>query len=129
MPVSCPKCGESFETRSIAGGSELQRCSHCLGLFVAPEVLWQMRQQWMTEAFIDVGHPSLGRHYNPIDDIECPDCHITMSRITDPVQTHICLESCPQCDKLFLDAGEFTDLKFETLTDKVKDLFARQRQD
>tara|TARA_R110002072_G_scaffold27353_2_gene88950 strand:+ start:304 stop:555 length:252 start_codon:yes stop_codon:yes gene_type:complete len=81
----------------------------------------------MTEAFIDVGHPSLGRRYNPIDNIDCPDCHTRMSKVTDPVQTHIRLESCPQCHKLFLDAGEFTDIKFKTLLDKVRDLFAGER--
>jgi Zn-finger nucleic acid-binding protein len=117
-----------LEYRTYSGGVELQRCSDCLGLFVAPGVLLQMRQQWMTEAFIDVGHPSLGRRYNPVDDIQCPECQVGMTRITDPVQTHIWLESCPQCHKVFLDAGEFTDLKFETLLDKLKGLFAGQRE-
>lgn len=127
--MTCPKCGGDFESRTYSGGIEFQRCGNCLGLLVAPQVLLQLRQQWMTEVFIDIGHPSLGRKYNQVGDIRCPDCHVDMTKITDPVQTHIWLESCPQCHKLFLDAGEFTDLKFETLLDKVKDLFARTRED
>ena len=69
----------------------------------------------------------MGREYDKIDDIECPVCHVAMEKITDPVQTHIWMEMCPSCDRVFLDAGEFSDLKYETFMDKVKGMLRRKR--
>ena len=43
-----------------------------------------------------------------------------MDRIEDPVQTHIWMEAWPSCERVFLDAGELTDLKYETFSDKIK---------
>ncbi|MFB3076822.1 MAG: zf-TFIIB domain-containing protein, partial [Lysobacterales bacterium] len=83
--------------------------------------------EWMVEAFLDIGHPKVGREYDKIDDIDCPECKVKMEKIIDPVQTHIWMEACPQCEKIFLDAGEFSDLKYETFMDKIKDLFRGKR--
>jgi len=76
---------------------------------------------------LDIGHPKVGREYDKIDDIDCPDCGVRMDKIVDPVQTHIWMEQCSSCNKIFLDAGEFSDLKYETLMDKVKGLFRGKR--
>ena len=42
-------------------------------------------------------------------------------------QPHIWYEACKSCDGVFLDAGEFADLKEHTLLDRLKDLFAPER--
>jgi Zn-finger nucleic acid-binding protein len=52
-----------------------------------------------------VGAASLGRKYDKIDDINCPICNVAMDKIEDPVQTHIWMEACPSCERVFLDAG------------------------
>ena len=83
--------------------------------------------QWMAESFLDVGAPSLGKKYDKIDDIDCPVCGVGMDKIEDPVQTHIWMESCPKCARVFLDAGELTDLKYETFSDKFKNLLKGKR--
>jgi Zn-finger nucleic acid-binding protein len=125
--MDCPKCGGHLETKAYGPKISLQRCQECFGLFVAPDVLLEMREEWMTEAFLDIGHPKVGHEYDKVDDIRCPACHVPMDKISDPVQTHIWMEACPQCKKIFLDAGEFSDLKYETFMDKIKDLFRGKR--
>ncbi len=81
----------------------------------------------MAEAFLDIGHPRVGREYDKIDDIDCPVCGVPMNKIVDEIQTHIWMEQCPRCSKIFLDAGEFSDLKYETLMDKIKGLLSGKR--
>lgn len=125
--MDCPKCSGVMETKLYGPKISLDRCSQCFGLFVAPDVLVEMRREWMVEAFLDIGHPKVGREYDKIDDIECPECHVPMEKVIDPVQTHIWMEACPQCEKIFLDAGEFSDLKYETFMDKVKGLIRGKR--
>ncbi len=73
--------------------------------------------------------PSRGRELNLLGDIDCPfhDDPIQMIKIQDADQTHIWLEQCPKCERLFFDAGEFTDKHRETLWDKVLGLLALPR--
>jgi Zn-finger nucleic acid-binding protein len=125
--MDCPKCGGYLESKAYGPKIALERCHECFGLFVAPDVLMEMREEWMTEAFLDVGHPKVGKEYDKVGDIRCPACNVPMDKVVDPRQTHIWMESCPQCEKIFLDAGEFSDLKYETFMDKIKDLFRRRR--
>jgi hypothetical protein len=79
-----------------------------------------MKQEWMAEAVLDVGSPSIGRKLNLIDDINCPEGHGLLDKSYDETQTHIWFETCPTCGGIFLDAGEFTDLKYHTLMDRVR---------
>jgi hypothetical protein len=117
-----------METKRYGPKIVVDRCTHCFGLLVLPEVLSEMRGEWMAEAFLDIGHPKLGKKYDKIDEIDCPECQVPMDKIVDPVQTHIWMESCPECSRIFLDAGEFSDLKYETLSDKFWDLVKRRRK-
>jgi Zn-finger nucleic acid-binding protein len=125
--MECPKCGAEMETKLYGPKISLERCTQCYGLLVEEDVLAAMKTEWMVEAFLDIGHPSVGKEFDKIEDIECPCCHVPMEKITDPVQTHIWMEQCPQCRRVFLDAGEFSDLKYETFMDKVKGLLRRRR--
>ena len=43
----------------------------------------------------------------------------------DPEQIHIWYEVCANCDGIWLDAGELTDLKYQTLMDRIKGLLRR----
>ena len=126
--MQCPKCHAEMETKLYGPRISVERCTNCFGLYVHPDVLTEMRGEWMAEAFLDIGHPKLGKQYDKIDDIECPECKVQMDKIVDPVQTHIWMESCPSCSRIFLDAGEFSDLKYETLSDKFWDLVKRRRK-
>ena len=61
------------------------------------------------------------------DDIKCPECSTVMDKTSDERQTHIWYESCPSCGNLFFDAGEFTDLKYDTLMDRLRGLVRGRR--
>ncbi len=73
---------------------------------------------------LDKGSAAAGAKHNEMRDIACPDCGTTMDRVKDREQSHITLDSCPDCDGVFLDAGELTDMKSLTLMDHVRRLLA-----
>lgn len=77
----------------------------------------------MSEAVLDIGDPAIGSRFNKAVNIYCPVGHGLMERRSDPEQPHIWYEECATCHHVFLDAGEFTDLKFKTLMDWVKKVF------
>lgn len=99
----------------------VRRCDQCGGLFCKPEALLEMKREWMSEIVLDSGDPKLGRQLNAMDDIQCPECAVPMDKTVDPQQTHIWLETCNQCEGMWFDAGEFSDLKYDTLLDRVRD--------
>lgn len=125
--MQCPKCTGDLETKEHEH-IKVQRCNNCYGLFFEPYMLTETFAEWMAESFLDVGAASLGRKYDKIDDINCPVCEVAMDKIEDPVQTHIWMEACPNCERVFLDAGELTDLKYETFSDKIKSLLKGRRK-
>ena len=51
-----------------------------------------------------------------------------MIRMVDSEQPHIWFEACKTCNGVFLDAGEFIDLKDRTLLDRLRDLFTPERK-
>ena len=51
-----------------------------------------------------------------MEDVSCPRCGKQMHKTSDPKQRHIWYEQCDE-HGLFMDAGEFTDYKHETLSD------------
>ncbi len=133
--MQCPKCPGTLEEKTYRKITA-RRCSDCGGLWCKPDVVSNMKKEWMSEAVLDSGDPklqpgdalaSLLGTSTRLDEIECPEDKTLMEKVADEKQTHIWYESCPQCDGMFFDAGEFTDLKFDTLMDRVRDLFKGQR--
>ena len=125
--MDCPKCSGELETRNFKELS-VKRCNGCGGLMMRADMLEQMKDLETAEQIFDTGSPAIGKKYDNVDDIDCPECQIPMEKIWDPRQTHIWMESCPHCGMMFLDAGEFTDLKYETFSDLVKKLLKGARK-
>lgn len=123
--MDCPKCASAMEKvqfRSI----EVDRCTGCKGLWfdlMEREMLLEIDG---SEA-IDVGKSAVGQANNSIDRYDCPSCRSPMIRMVDKDQPHIWFEKCSDCFGTFLDAGEFRDLKDDTLIDFLQDLLARPR--
>lgn len=117
--MKCPKCTSPMKAQTFKS-IELDRCTGCYGIFCSPDMIDEGKEIWLAEAVLDVGYESTGARYDKIDDINCPSCNVKMDKISDPVQTHIWMEACPQCGKIFLDAGEYTDLKHNTILDKFR---------
>ena len=125
--MQCPKCEGTLESKTYGRKITVHRCDQCAGLWCRPEVLVEMKREWMSEAVLDSGDPGVGRSMNEVDDIACPECGTPMDKATDEKQTHIWYETCPKGHGLFLDAGEFTDLKYDTLMDRLRDLLRGKR--
>jgi Zn-finger nucleic acid-binding protein len=94
---------------------EVDRCTGCKGLWFDLMEGDMLKAIAGSEA-IDIGDPSVGKLHNKIDKIDCPVCLSPM------------FEKCSDCSGMFLDAGEFRDLKDDNLIDFIKDLFQKPRK-
>jgi len=123
--MNCPKCSAGMEKVGF-GGIEVDRCSGCRGIWFDMLEREHLARLERSEQ-IDTGDPKVAARFNEIERIDCPLCSTPMIRMVDAVQHHIWYEACKTCNGVFLDAGEFTDLKERTLLDRLKDLFTPQR--
>ncbi len=107
-------------------GIEVDRCTGCKGLWF--DLLEHEKLTGLEDSErIDTGDRRVGAMWNRFARVDCPVCNTRMIRMVDAGQPHIRFEACQVCGGVFLDAGEFTDLKEHTLLDRVKDLFAVER--
>lgn len=120
--MNCPKCCEVMETVEFGTNITIKRCTGCYGLFCKWQTLEQLRDEWLSDTVLDKGSPAQGAKHNGMLDIACPECGTTMDRAQDSEQSHITLDICTDCDGVFLDAGELTDMKSITLMDHVRRL-------
>ena len=118
--INCPKCFSEMEITSFKE-IEVDRCTNCKGLWFQPEELAALRTDtWMADYILDEGEAKVGKQYNRMRDIKCPQCERAMEPESDADQAHVVYESCPLGHGVFLDAGEFTDLMHKTFWDKFK---------
>jgi Zn-finger nucleic acid-binding protein len=100
---------------------KVDRCVNCKGLWFQPEELLALRNDiWMADYVLDQGDVKVGKKYNQIVAIHCPECEADMKQEFDSEQPHIIYESCPNGHGTYLDAGEFTDIVKKTFWDKFK---------
>ena len=125
--MDCPKCIGQLEPVEYGGEIQVRRCDTCGGLWCDPDNLKLMKSTWLAEAALDTGSPHVGSTLDKVGDIQCPAGHGKMLQRYDPKQKHIWYEECGTCGGIFLDAGEFTDLKFDTLLDRFKSLLKGPR--
>jgi Zn-finger nucleic acid-binding protein len=103
----------------------IDRCTHCQGLWFDGDEAQQLRKIEGSET-LDKGKSALGRKYDSVEDINCPRCGRTMEKSFLWKQTHIWYEICRE-HGIFMDAGEFTDFKFETLMDLFRGVVKGKR--
>ncbi len=125
--MRCPKCPGTMEVKTYGRKIVVHRCDECGGLFCKPDVLLEMKREWMSEIVLDSGDSRIGEVHNELGDINCPECGILMDKTYDQQQTHIWLESCSQCEGVYFDAGEFSDLKYDTFMDRIRDFLKGAR--
>lgn len=123
--MQCPKCRAAMAKVTYAS-YEIDRCSACKGLWFDMLEHEDLKNIAGSES-IDIGDAEVGKETNAIDNISCPQCSGPMVKMVDHQQPHIWFETCHSCFGVFFDAGEFRDLKEETLLDFVKDLKTGQR--
>jgi Zn-finger nucleic acid-binding protein len=123
--MECPKCHAAMQEVTYGRDMTIDRCTGCKGIWFDSGEAERLKDKWMSE-FVDTGDPAVGRQFNRIDDIQCPRCGDTLLKVQDARQPHIWYESCPR-HGAFFDAGEFTDYKYETFMDRIRDLWAGRR--
>ncbi|MCB1678035.1 MAG: zf-TFIIB domain-containing protein [Halioglobus sp.] len=122
--MECPKCGHGMREVTY-GDVVIDRCANCGGLWFDDDEAARLKVKWMGDA-LDAGDAREGRKWDTVDDIACPRCGRDMAKASDPGQPHIWYEVCGD-HGLFMDAGEFTDYKQETLLDWFRGLIRGAR--
>jgi Zn-finger nucleic acid-binding protein len=123
--MDCPKCNSNMSEMKIEtlhGQVVIDRCDGCHGLWFDNGEAEELKKDWMAD-FADSGDPAVGKSYNTVRDILCPRCSKPMVKKNDSKQSHLEFEACEE-HGVFMDAGEFTDWKHETLLDVFRDIVA-----
>ncbi len=126
--MECPKCKNNMSEHTVvtlAGEVTIDRCDHCNGLWFDHGELDILKNDWMSE-FLDSGDASVGKKFNNVTEIDCPRCSKRMLPANNPNQQHIVYEVCNNYG-IFMDAGEFTDYKYDTLLDIFRDVIYKIR--
>jgi Zn-finger nucleic acid-binding protein len=123
--LRCPKCRQGMEPIEH-DGITIDRCSGCQGLWFDGDEAQQLKGSPGSEK-LDSGDPKTGHYYDNRGEIRCPHCGNTMEKSADWKQTHIWYETCRE-HGIFMDAGEFTDFKYDTLLDTLRDLLKGNRR-
>ena len=123
--MECPKCHSEMEEVTYGRGLVIDRCTNCKGIWFDTGEAEALKDKWMSE-FIDSGAHGIARKSTEIVDIDCPRCGKRMSKVSVGKQPHIWYEACNE-HGVYLDAGEFTDYKYETIIDKFRDLTTGSR--
>lgn len=105
-------------------GIEIDRCTHCYGMWFDHFELEELQRLSGSEV-IDIGDMDVGREQNEHSKIFCPKCiqPSLMQTETDQRQEHIQYERCPNCQGVYLDAGEFRDIKELTIAEFFRSIF------
>ncbi|HAI13923.1 MAG TPA: hypothetical protein DCM28_19625 [Phycisphaerales bacterium] len=123
--MRCPKCQNTMREVDFEGLT-IERCECCKGLWFDLHECKKLIAIKGSE-IIDAGSPSVGEEHNKLGVYDCPKCLHRMSQMVDHQQPHIWYEQCPGCGGVYLDAGEFSDLKDVTVMDMLKGWFAKPR--
>lgn len=124
--MQCPKCQGSMQPVEVQGIT-VDRCDQCQGLWF--DALEDRDIRGKAAALeVDRGASKTGAKQNKQGKIKCPHDGTPMVRMVDRQQRHIWYESCSICHGKFFDAGEFRDLKSNTLGDVLKRVFKGERK-
>jgi Zn-finger nucleic acid-binding protein len=123
--MNCPKCSGELKS-DFFEQIEFERCDNCGGLWFDMLEKDDLIKIEGSEA-IDIGNEQVGLQYRDIQNIDCPVCNQPMLAMVDKDQFHIKYESCMNCFGTFFDAGEFKDLKENTVLDRFSKMLAALR--
>lgn len=122
--LQCPKCHHGME--EVAHNEVVvDRCTHCHGLWFDADEAHQLKLLKESEK-LDIGDPTEGWKWDSHADINCPRCGKEMEKTADSKQKHIWYEICHD-HGMFMDAGEFSDFKQESLLDFFRSLIKGNR--
>jgi Zn-finger nucleic acid-binding protein len=101
---------------------QVDKCTSCNGIWFDLMELQDLKKMKGSEKIDSIKEckPVI----SPVVDkkVKCPKCNVKMHTMKDILQHHIEYEQCGSCKGVFLDAGEFTDLKDFTLKEFYQSL-------
>lgn len=124
--MNCPKCSSEME-KVTHQDVEVDRCTNCYGLWFDLLELDDLKAIEDSE-HIDVGDAGVGKLYDHLTDVNCPQCGARMIKMVDRRQPHLSYEACTVCYGVFFDAGEFRDYKERRILEFFKDLRLMRRR-
>jgi uncharacterized protein len=120
--MNCPKCNSVMQKVSVED-IEVDCCGTCEGIWFDLREHDHLKLIRGSEDRIDLGDPAKlrgGEAMDAVRDINCPRCGVKLVKLSMPDQTHIKYEQCATCGGAFLDAGEFTDFKHLSVSERAK---------
>jgi uncharacterized protein len=124
--MNCPKCKSPMEPVTFEGVT-VDRCTSCQGIWFDANEQKALKEKSGAEV-IDTGDAAVGKRMDRITNYQCPRCHGTMIRMVDSGPHHIDYEACSACFGIYLDAGEFRDLKDSTISEYLAGLFGQAQK-
>lgn len=115
--MQCPKCNAAMSEVEVEGIT-VDRCDGCGGLWFDLREHEYLKEIKDSEK-IDSGSRGRGEAMDAVRDIECPRCSTLMVKLGFPDQPEIQYEQCATCGGAFLDAGEFSDYKENTVSERI----------
>lgn len=119
--MHCPKCKSEMEFADIQGVA-VARCLQCRGFWFRGDGHLHLRKLKGSGA-IDIGDAEVGKAYDAVEAVPCPECGDAMARVVDPAQAHIVFETCGAGHGAFFDAGEYRDFSERSLGDLIRRIF------
>jgi Zn-finger nucleic acid-binding protein len=108
--LMCPKCRGELEA-IIYEGIEVDRCCQCTGIWFDSSEADNLKNIKGSEN-IDIGKINEETQKESLDtQIPCPHCDVSMMKMLDIDKHPIWYETCPQCQGIWFDAGEFKKFK------------------
>jgi Zn-finger nucleic acid-binding protein len=122
--LKCPKCGHGM-TEVSHEEIQIDRCTNCKGIWFDDDEVHALKLKGGSKS-VDSGDPKEGWKWDSRTDIDCPRCGKKMENSADPSQNHIWYEVCKD-HGIFMDAGEFSDFKDESLLDWFRGIIKGSR--
>lgn len=121
--MQCPKCQTEMVTHDV-DGVDIDRCGVCGGMwFDLGEEEQLLKSNSDAAKDLDLGETSRTEANKLIRDIDCPRCHTRLMKLAHHEQRHIEYEMCGTCGGVYLDSGEFDDLRELSLAERIRKLF------
>ncbi|WP_036477655.1 zf-TFIIB domain-containing protein [Myxosarcina sp. GI1] len=122
--LECPRCNGLLKT-VIYHNVEVDRCARCHGIWFDSLEAETLKTIAGSE-ILDIGSVNYSAPNDLTSiDIRCPRCEETMIQIVDIDKERLWYEKCPDCQGIWLYAGEFTQFKRNFQSKSIKNLAAR----
>lgn len=119
--MNCPKCDSEMKIVKY-DYVQVDKCTHCSGIWFDLMELQDLKKMKGSDKIDKVPENKPAVSSDSDKKVKCPKCNVTMHTMKDVLQHHIEYEQCGSCKGVFLDAGEFTDLKEFTIKEFCQSL-------